>query len=58
MSPSGVVATYAPTRDSLGHYHQDVNATAAGEWHCWWESTGEGKGGEPTEFAVEPSLFA
>jgi hypothetical protein len=56
--PSGAVDTYAsPTKDSTGHYHQDVTVDAGGLWTVRWEGTGAVvTAGEGTLVVLPPSM--
>lgn len=62
-APGGAVTTYVyPTdgalvRDSIGNYHVDVSANAAGTWRYRWESTGTGQAAEEGAFVVEGSVL-
>lgn len=60
--PDGTVHVYTYLtdteliRDSLGHFHVDINATAAGAYYYRWEGTGAQAAGEQ-KFYVRPSKF-
>lgn len=62
--PNGTLTEYTYgtdvelVRDSLGNYHADVAAAAAGTWHYRFYSTGSGQAAETGSFTVERSEFA
>ncbi len=45
-------------RDSMGKYHVEINANAAGFWHYRYESTGDGQAAFEGRFAVDRSNFS
>src|SRR5688572_22094138 len=62
LDPSGNTDTYTfaggtVSKDSTGSYYKDVTVDEAGRWLAWWESTGSGQGGEPTQWTVEGNPF-
>lgn len=62
-SPAGVVVTYtygvdaAVVRDSVGHYHLDVDIPTAGAWTVRWAATGTGQCAAEDTFVVAVSSF-
>lgn len=63
MDPSGNIDEYTyaggdVSRSAAGSYYRDVTVDEAGDWRCWWVSTGSGQGAEPTQFIVEPTPFS
>jgi len=62
-TPADVTTTYtygtdvALVKDSTGHYHVDVSATAAGVWSYRWASTGTGQAAGEDQFLIETSRF-
>lgn len=62
MDPSGNIDTYTwaggtVTRVSQGNFEKDVDTDEEGDWHYWWESTGDAAGAEPGQFLVLPTPF-
>lgn len=57
--PSGTETTPAPTKDSTGNYHVDVDLTAAksGVWVYGFTGSGACQAAMVGEFFVEPSAF-
>ena len=61
-NPDGEVTTYTYgtdpeiVNDSTGHYHADIDADAAGNWHYRWWSTGTGQAAEEKRFKVSEAL--
>lgn len=57
-TPAGVTTTLlygtdaAVVRDSVGTYHANINATAAGTWRYRWFSSGTGQAAEEDKFYV------
>jgi hypothetical protein len=47
----------ALVRDSLGHYHVDLDGSLEGAWYVRWASTGAGQAAEETQFLVVTSAF-
>lgn len=47
----------ALVKDSAGHYHANISATAVGTWHYRWYSTGTGQAADEGWFVVEESEF-
>lgn len=56
--PDGTVTTYVyntdaeVVKDSVGNYHIDVDANAAGRWYYRWWSTGNGQAADENWFLV------
>lgn len=62
-TPAGVTTTYtygtdaALVKDSAGHYHLDIDASASGTWHYRWFSTGTGQAAAESFFVVNAGNF-
>ena len=62
-NPAGTPTTYTYgeddelVKDSVGNYHVDVDANAAGVWRYRFYSTGTGQAAEEGMFIVEESAF-
>ena len=62
-TPSGTITAYIYgtdaqlIRDSIGNYHVDISATAAGVWSYRFIGTGTGQAANETEFYVQASDF-
>lgn len=57
-SPGSAVISYAPTKDSVGHYHQDAILTVPGMWYWRWEGAGTLDVSDEGAVQVEKSQFA
>jgi len=44
-------------KDSVGHYHADVDADLEGYYRYRWYSTGTGKAADDAWFVVDPTPF-
>lgn len=61
-SPAGTVSTYTygagqVTKDSVGNYHKDVDASTSGRWLYRWEGTGTAQAADESAFDIEASAF-
>jgi len=61
--PRGTTVTYvygtdaALVKDSVGHYHVDVDGNLVGEWHRRFHSTGTGQAADEGGFTIDGSEF-
>lgn len=57
IDPAGTTTTPSVTKDSLGHYHADVNANLSGTWKYRFTGTGTNQGADEDYFTVNQSSF-
>ena len=63
-NPAGTIVIYnypadaQLVKDSVGHYHVDVDANAFGVWYYRFQSTGTGKAADEKSFSVPKSEFS
>lgn len=45
-------------KDSVGHYHADIDIDSSGIWRYRWYSTGDGQAAEESSFFVRTRMVA